>query len=107
MISVTDGILIFSWDILNLQSKKKGFEDLYLLVFKRKSIDACVFTITDDRISNLLVEKFQKGVKVRIITDNDTSNQQGSDITRFKKSGIPCKVDKSPFHMHNKVRNCC
>jgi len=67
-----------------------------------KTMDICVFTITDDRISSIIEQAHKKGVKVRVITDNDTSAQLGSDIDKFKSCGIPVKMDISPFHMHHK-----
>jgi len=67
-----------------------------------KSIDICVFTITDDRISGVVEELFRSGLKVRVITDNDTSAQLGSDIDKFRQVGIAVKMDTSPFHMHHK-----
>eukprot|EP00475_Leptophrys_vorax_P028217 TRINITY_DN4072_c0_g1_i3.p2 TRINITY_DN4072_c0_g1~~TRINITY_DN4072_c0_g1_i3.p2 ORF type:complete len:124 (+),score=42.41 TRINITY_DN4072_c0_g1_i3:738-1109(+) len=65
-------------------------------------MDICVFTMTDDRVANVLLNNHKKGVKIRIITDNDTAKDNGSDICKFHAAGIPCKVDKSPYHMHNK-----
>mmetsp|Transcript_1415 Transcript_1415/g.1876 ORF Transcript_1415/g.1876 Transcript_1415/m.1876 type:complete len:325 (-) Transcript_1415:65-1039(-) len=75
---------------------------LHYLRSARVSIDICVFTITDDRISNIIEDLFREGIKIRIITDNDTSLQEGSDIQKFKDVGIPVKMDKSAAHMHHK-----
>jgi phosphatidylserine/phosphatidylglycerophosphate/cardiolipin synthase-like enzyme len=75
----------------------------------RKSFDACVFTITDNRVAEVMEDLHARGIKVRLITDNDTAYADGSDIKRLFKAGIPVKVDKSPHHMHNKVwtnKNC-
>jgi len=67
-----------------------------------QSMDVCVFTITDDRISNTLMYFHKKGGNVRVITDNDTSVAIGSDIQKFRECGIPVKMDTSPYHMHHK-----
>jgi len=75
-----------------------------------KTLDICVFTITDDAISRAIEQMFGQGVAVRVITDDDTSAQQGSDIEEFRKLGIAVKMDKSPFHMHHKfliIDNLC
>jgi len=66
------------------------------------TLDICVFTITDDRISNVILQVHKKGGNVRIITDNDTSVALGSDIQKFRDNGITVKMDVSPFHMHHK-----
>lgn len=75
---------------------------LHYLRSATKSLDICVFTITDDAISRVIEECFGEGIKVRIITDDDTSAQQGSDIEEFRKLGIAVKMDHTPYHMHHK-----
>jgi len=77
-------------------------EFLRYLRSAKKSFDACVFTITDNRVAEVMEDLHARGIKVRLITDNDTAYADGSDIKRLFKAGIPVKVDKSPHHMHNK-----
>ena len=72
------------------------------LINARRTIDICVFTITDDRISNTILAAHKRGVKIRIITDNEKAYDAGSDVPRFREAGIPLVVDESPFHMHHK-----
>ncbi len=67
-----------------------------------KSIDVCVFTITDDRLTDALVAAHHRGVIVRIVTDNDKSADLGSDIDRLKAAGVTVRVDRSENHMHHK-----
>lgn len=64
--------------------------------------DVCVFTITDDRIAARLLDAHRRGVRVRIITDNDKAYDDGSDIHRLARAGIEVRVDQTPFHMHHK-----
>ncbi len=73
-----------------------------LLERARRTVDICVFTITDDRISDAIVVACQRGVTMRIITDNDKAQDRGSDIQRFKKTGIEVALDHTRHHMHNK-----
>ena len=68
----------------------------------RKNIDICVFTITDDRVTEAILDAHARQVRVRIITDNDKSFDRGSDIERLGESGIPVRIDQSEFHMHHK-----
>ena len=68
----------------------------------RESVDICVFTITDDRISSVIVETAQRGVAVRIITDNDKAFDAGSDIDRLRRAGLNIVVDQTEYHMHHK-----
>jgi len=68
----------------------------------RTSADICVFTITDDRIAARIVSAHTRGVRVRIITDDDKSEDLGSDIERLAAAGIPVRRDRTEHHMHHK-----
>jgi phosphatidylserine/phosphatidylglycerophosphate/cardiolipin synthase-like enzyme len=67
-----------------------------------KKADICVFTITDNEISDQILRTHQRGVKVRVITDDDKSLDRGSDIERLGKKGVEICFDGTPFHMHHK-----
>jgi phosphatidylserine/phosphatidylglycerophosphate/cardiolipin synthase-like enzyme len=75
---------------------------LHLFTKARSTADVCVFTITDDRIARAVLAAHSRGVKVRIISDNDKSLDLGSDIARLSDAGIPVRLDRSPYHMHHK-----
>ncbi len=68
----------------------------------RHSVDVCVFTLSDDRISQALMAAHGRGVAVRLITDNDKELDSGSDVGRLRQQGIPTRVDRSAAHMHHK-----
>lgn len=68
----------------------------------RRSLEICVFTITDDRIVEAILQARSRRVAVRIITDNDKSLDAGSDIRRLAGEEIAVKVDETPNHMHHK-----
>lgn len=68
----------------------------------RRSVDVCVFTITDNRITKSIIDTHRRGVKVRIITDNDKANDDGSDIAEIEAAGIPVRTDRTEYHMHHK-----
>lgn len=70
--------------------------------YATKTIDVCVFTISDNRIKDKLLYAKSKGVKIRILTDNDKSFDRGSDVGELSDSGIPTRIDSTPHHMHNK-----
>jgi len=67
-----------------------------------KSLDLCVFTITDDRLATDLLDCRERGIKVRIITDDEKMYDNGSAIQDLKNAGIPVKIDHSRYHMHHK-----
>ncbi|MBI9065835.1 MAG: hypothetical protein JEZ09_01005 [Salinivirgaceae bacterium] len=66
------------------------------------NIDICVFTISDNRLSDKIIEAHRRGVRIRIITDDDKSNDRGSDIHKMAELGIDIKMDNSSYHMHHK-----
>ncbi|MDA7914847.1 phospholipase D-like domain-containing protein, partial [bacterium] len=68
----------------------------------RSKADVCVFTITDDRIKDAILDAHQRGILVRIISDNDKSNDLGSDIYQLERAGVPVRCDKTDYHMHHK-----
>lgn len=67
-----------------------------------RSLDICVFTISDDRISREIGFCHTRKVRVRILTDNDKLYDAGSDIDKLVRQGIPIKVDMTESHMHHK-----
>ena len=67
-----------------------------------KSLDLCVFTITDDRLATDLLDCLERGIKIRIITDDEKMYDNGSAIQDLKNAGIPVKIDHSRYHMHHK-----
>ena len=76
----------------------------------RRTADVCVFTITDDRISRAILDAHRRGVKLRIISDNEKAGDLGSDLKQFRESGIAVKLAdvhnrSDPHlvgHMHHK-----
>lgn len=68
----------------------------------RKSLDICVFTITDERLAQDILYCHQRGIRVRLITDDDKIHDHGSAIRDLKNAGIAVKTDHSRYHMHHK-----
>lgn len=68
----------------------------------RRQVEICVFTITDDRLTDAIVAAHRRGVALRIITDDDKAGDTGSDIDSLVAVGIPLRTDRTPHHMHHK-----
>ncbi|HEY5804281.1 MAG TPA: phospholipase D-like domain-containing protein [Lysobacter sp.] len=68
----------------------------------KRAIDVCVYTIADDRLTDELLGAHRRGVKVRIISDNDKRFDDGSDVPQLAAAGIEVRIDDTPFHMHHK-----
>jgi phosphatidylserine/phosphatidylglycerophosphate/cardiolipin synthase-like enzyme len=75
---------------------------LDLCVSARQSIDVSVFTIADDRLVDAILAAHQRGIDVRIITDNDKARDEGSDIFYMMDRGIEVRMDNAVSHMHHK-----
>ena len=66
---------------------------LDLVVAARETLDISVFTISDDRLSDAIVAAHNRGIQVRLITDNDKAHDQGSDIFKLIDRGINVRMD--------------
>ncbi len=73
-----------------------------LLRAASKSVDICVFTISDNEITQSIIKAHQRGVVVTIISDNDKASDTGSDIQFLMDKGVKVLLDQSPYHMHHK-----
>ena len=68
----------------------------------RDTLDICVFTIADDRLTEAILDCHARGVQVRVVSDNDKQHDSGSDIDRLRAQGVQVRVDDAPSHMHHK-----
>ncbi|TNF31221.1 MAG: DUF1669 domain-containing protein [Deltaproteobacteria bacterium] len=68
----------------------------------RRAVDVCVFTITDDRIARAMGRAHQRGVKLRVISDDEKALDLGSDIEKLESRGVTVRTDGDPAHMHHK-----
>lgn len=68
----------------------------------RSQVHICVFTISDNRLSEAIVAAHERGVDVRIISDNHKQHDTGSDLEWLADKGIATRFDRSPDHMHHK-----
>lgn len=75
---------------------------LDLLIAARETLDISVFTISDDRLSDAIVAAHKRGIQVRLITDNDKAQDQGSDIFKLIDQDIDVRMDNTENHMHHK-----
>jgi phosphatidylserine/phosphatidylglycerophosphate/cardiolipin synthase-like enzyme len=68
----------------------------------QRTLDICVFTITDNRIVRKLAEAHERGISIRVISDDMKSEDLGSDMETLEKLGIECVYDRTTAHMHHK-----
>lgn len=68
----------------------------------RKSVEVCIYTISDDQLSEEILACHQRGLAVRVISDNEKQHDLGSDIRWLRDKGVPLRIDSGPYHMHHK-----
>ena len=66
------------------------------------SLDVCVFIITSQDLSDVLIKLHKRGVIIRIITDYERMDLNISQIEQFREVGIQVRHDKTSFLMHHK-----
>lgn len=68
----------------------------------RTTLDVCVFTVADDRLTDALLAAHRMGVRLRILTDNDKLFDRGSDVRQLHAAGLAVRTDCTDYHMHHK-----
>ncbi len=67
-----------------------------------RQLDVCVFTVADDRLTGALLTAHQRGVQIRLLTDNDKLLDRGSDVRQLSRAGVSVRTDHTDYHMHHK-----
>ncbi|GGG17595.1 phospholipase D-like domain-containing protein [Pontibacter amylolyticus] len=67
-----------------------------------ESVKICVFTISDNRITESIVRAHKRGIAIKIMTDNHKLHDAGSDIQELAARGLEVRIDKTRNHMHHK-----
>ncbi|KAI9592123.1 hypothetical protein BDF19DRAFT_498761 [Syncephalis fuscata] len=69
----------------------------------QKTMDICIFTLTDDKVVDKILDAKSRGVQIRLISDDTQSKCLGADPYRLRDDyGIPVVTDHNIAHMHNK-----
>ena len=68
----------------------------------RQTLDVCVFTVADDRLTDTLLAAHRRGVRLRLLTDNDKVHDRGSDVEQLHAAGVLTRTDCTDYHMHHK-----
>lgn len=89
-------------EVLFFPSEDSFDRVIQVLKSAKQSLDICVFTITDDRIAEVLLRHQQAGLQIRVISDDEKAADLGSDVIDLARQGIRVRFDDSPDHMHHK-----
>lgn len=68
----------------------------------RRKVWLAMFTLTDDILSNALLDAHRRGVDVRIILDDEQDLCLGADGQRLAAAGVPVVRDNTRARMHHK-----
>lgn len=90
-------------DCMFFPSKDSEQRLIQYLELAKEELLVCIFTITNNNLAECLRNAHSRGVKVRVISDDENLKMLGSDVMDLRTFGIPVCVDKDPrAHMHNK-----
>jgi cardiolipin hydrolase len=68
-----------------------------------KTMEICVFTMTNNTLRDAVQRAHDRGAVVRVISDDECLKMRGSDVYDLQAYGIPSRSDSNPHaHMHNK-----
>ena len=85
------------------QVKETSVEKLFsLLQSAQRTLDVCVFTISNQKLSTILIKAHQRGVVVRVVTDNEQLKANGKEVQNLRRAGIQVRHNNSSLFMHHK-----
>lgn len=53
----------------------------------KESLDVCIYLVTVRELSSQIIKAHRRGLKVRVITDEDMAHGSGSQISLFRQAG--------------------
>ncbi len=90
-------------EVLFSPDMRVGDHIVGLLLNAEESIRIMAFNLTLDTISETILRRASEGIDVQGLFDAGQSQNQGSDVARFRESGIDVTLDGNPRKMHHKV----
>jgi mitochondrial cardiolipin hydrolase len=76
---------------------------LAILASARRTLDIAVFSLTCDEIASVLLDVHRRGVRVRLIIDDEQIASAGSDAASLRAAGVPVRHDGNRKNlMHHK-----
>lgn len=67
------------------------------------SLDILAYSFTNNRLADAILRAQDRGVRVRMLFDEDQTHESGSDYGFLRQSGVEARLDGSPELQHNKV----
>lgn len=71
-------------------------------ISKSQQIDVAVYSITNHNIVNTLIAAYERGARIRIVTDRTQANGKYSLVDKLRGAGIAVRIHKGYNIEHNK-----
>jgi len=86
-------------------SPEDNIERIILKKIKKasKSIHFMAFSFTSNKIGEMMIQKFKKGIEVYGIFEKIGAKSRHSEFIKMKIEGLPVRLDKNKNRMHHKV----
>jgi phosphatidylserine/phosphatidylglycerophosphate/cardiolipin synthase-like enzyme len=68
-----------------------------------ETIEVMAYAFTSDALADLLIEKAQSGVEVRVVMEGGQASASGSEAERLAQADLGFRLESSPALMHHKV----
>src|SRR5437868_3410157 len=100
-------VLTSAWGVQNMQtcfSPSENCDKIIVDYIKSatKTIDMAIYSLALDDIHKALVEAKQKGVKIRIVADEEQASGDYSEIPEMVRKGFSIRFGSQKGSMHNK-----
>ena len=90
-------------EVVFFPNEQNQLKVINMITQAKKTLDVCMFTMTNDKLYKAVLDAKKNGVNVRVITDDECVKQLGSDIYKLVINGVPVKTDDNvQYHMHHK-----
>jgi len=89
-------------EALFFPSDENEYKILHYVQQAKVYVNLCVFALSNDLLVDELIKLHQRGVQVRVISDDEQAERSGADMGRIQQAGIQGRLDQSKANMHHK-----
>lgn len=73
-----------------------------ILSSAKRYVYVAVYSFTSDLLADYLIELKNRGIRIRVVVEEQQVNVKGSEYEKLKRAGVDVKVDGNPDLMHHK-----
>jgi len=75
---------------------------LHYIRSAKQSVVVCMYLLTCPEFGNVLIDCLTRGITVRVIVDFTSIQENGQEVNRLRRYGVPIRGRKQVHHMHHK-----